>query len=150
MALDLLNIGRTVQHELNTVLMGKRLGGGVYREVYEVMGPQTGLVVKIEHSDTKEFCNVAEWHIWNEVKGTAWEPWFAPCVSISHSGSVLIMKRTKPLKRMPLELPEIFADTHIDNWGTYKGRVVCHDYGFHAIMERGLKGKVKMGRASQL
>ena len=39
------------------------------------------------------------------------------------------MKKTRPLKRLPKRLPSFLDDLALRNFGTYRGRPVCHDYG---------------------
>ncbi|CCG43263.1 hypothetical protein [Magnetospirillum molischianum] len=132
----------TVQHEFNDLLLGDKLGSGCYRDVYELaINPR--LVMKIEIRDSRQFCNVCEWEVWNELRGTEWEKFLAPCRWISHSGSVLIQERTEPITKLPTQLPSFMTDIKLSNLGKIGRRVVAHDYAFHKFFTRGLKG-VKM------
>lgn len=132
-----LDIPMVVQRELNDLLVGKLIGSGQYRAVYGLELNER-LVIKFESDDTGKFCNVAEWHIWQQVKD---DPdlarWFAPCRYISYSGSVLIMDRTKPIKTLPDMLPDFLGDLKPKNFGRLRGRIVCHDYGLHEHIIRG-------------
>ncbi|MBO6509170.1 MAG: hypothetical protein JJ979_11960 [Roseibium sp.] len=143
--MSFIDLPGTVQEEFNQLMLGEKLGEGAYREVYE-FAPDKSLVVKFELAATLEFCNVNEWNIWQEVAGTKLEQWFAPCEWISFSGSVLLQKRTEPLKRLPNKIPNVLADTKRDNWGRYKGKPVMHDYGNHAFFYRGIKGSRLVNR----
>lgn len=130
----------TVQLDFNSAMIGAQIGAGCYRQVYEFL-PDPSLVVKFEIADSKQFCNVSEWLIWQEIEfHPELHRWFAPCVSISPNGSVLLQKRTDPLARLPRKIPNLLADTKRDNWGKYRGRPVMHDYGNHAFYARAIKG----------
>jgi hypothetical protein len=63
----------------------------------------------------------------------------APCTLISDNGIILLQKRTKPVPdsfKLPRRIPSILDDLKRDNWGLYKGKIVCTDYGRHnAISE---------------
>lgn len=127
-----------IARETLRTLLGEKLGGGVYRDVFELtINPQ--MVLKVEPQDTKEFCNVQEWTLWNEVKNDPeLSRWFAPCIQISDCGSILIQARTRPLRKLPEFVPNIMTDVKLDNMGLYKGRPVFHDYGNHRVFTRGL------------
>lgn len=119
------------------VLVGDRLGGGATRTVYALKhNPE--LVLKLEYAD-RQFCNVAEYDVWNAVRGSANERWFAPVVDIDVWAGALIMKRTQPIteKEFDVEVkrvPEFMGDVHWGNWGRLNGKIVCHDYGYHRLM----------------
>ncbi len=133
------DLPRTVQCEFNDLMLGEKLGQGEFREVYEFR-PDPSLVVKLELTDTKRFSNVHEWVIWNEVEDNPkLAKWFAPCKWISHSGSVLIQKRTEPIRRLPTMVPNLMADAKVENWGPYNGKPVMHDYGNHSFFEQATK-----------
>jgi hypothetical protein len=128
----------TVQHELNCLLLGDRLGAGQFREVY-AHATDPSLVVKLELSNSKAFSNAMEWELWQEVQYCPdIARWFAPCVDISHSGSVLIQKRTKPITKLPAMLPNLFTDLKPANFGRYKGNVVAHDYANNRFISNAL------------
>lgn len=124
-------------------LVGKRLGFGIHREVYELRG-RPDVVLKVEITG-RTFANVTEWEVWQRVQyAPAIAKWFAPCVEIDQSGHVMIQKRTKPMPDrvwQTLEVPHYFTDLKPDNWGLFRGRPVCHDYALNLLMERGMGGK---------
>ncbi len=120
----------TINRDLLNLLTGKVINHGVARTVYECkLVPDT--IVKIE-TRSKSFQNVLEWTFWN-----TWEDdkdirrWLAPCVEISPCGTILIQKRTTPapLRCYPAKMPGFLTDMKRSNYGLYKGRLVCHDYG---------------------
>ena len=121
----------------------KKIGAGYGRSVY-ICGLDQNLVVKVE-DNARNFQNVIEWETWLTVKGTKFERWFAPCIQISATGSVLIMARTiEPRKHQyPDKLPIFLTDTKHSNYGIYKSRFVCHDYGTNLLMDYGLSGKMR-------
>lgn len=123
--------------DLFDMVAGPKLGSGVSRVVYECyMRPRS--VIKFENART--FQNVQEWQVWHEVQGTAYEKWFAPCYEISKCGRILIQGKTRPFKpgEVPKKVPSFFTDMKIGNWGMYKGKPVCHDYGIHLLIQRGM------------
>ena len=123
---------------MNDLFVGDEVGRGTFRIVYAHALDPT-LVVKVEQR-ARSFSNVSEWDLWNEVADRPeLARWFAPCVAISFSGSVLIQKRTEPIRRMPAELPDFFADIKRPNFGRYKGRIVAHDYGNHPHYTRSFR-----------
>lgn len=115
--------------ELETFILGEKLGAGIHRDVY-VYTPDPTLVVKVE-TGTANFANAKEWEVWNDLK---WRPdvrkWLAPCVAISQSGAFLLQKRTTPIteSHMPKRIPKFFTDEKVDNWGRLDNKIVCHDY----------------------
>jgi hypothetical protein len=128
------------------VLVGEKLGSGVFRDVYAVKGRED-VVLKIEDRGG-EFCNVMEWKLWTEAQGTPAEQWLAPCLDLSGlSGRALVMRRTQPMTEdawETLEVPAFFNDIQPSNWGLLNGRPVCHDYAHSNVLLRGLRvGKPK-------
>jgi hypothetical protein len=122
---------------------GKRLGSGYARTVYEHALDPT-LVIKIE-TTAKSFQNVQEYDTWQEVKDTRFSKWFAPCMSISSCGIILIQKKAEDLHsiNLPKMVPEFLTDLHIENWGIYKGKPVCRDYGLTRLKTIGMSKKLK-------
>lgn len=118
-----------IHTELKNLVLGKKLGTGAYRKVYAHRQDKS-LVVKVEEGG-RMFSNVVEWETWQYVQYTALAKWFAPCVDISPCGSILLMKRVEParMSEMPKQVPAIFTDLKIENWGVLDGKVVCCDYG---------------------
>ena len=116
--------------DLESVLLGKVLGEGLSRTVYE-MAFHPGLVVKVETQNGKFFQNVTEYVTWQSVLKTGMEKWFAPCYDISGNGRVLIQARTsKPEDSdFPDKIPACLGDVKRENFGMFEDRLVCHDYG---------------------
>jgi len=103
------------------------LGSGMQRDAY-VFAPQSDLVIKVS-KQTPAMDNMLEWEIWNAVSSNAsLNKWLAPCRWISPNGTYLLMARTRPLKKLPSKIPDLFTDTKIENWGLFDGRPVCFDY----------------------
>lgn len=124
-----------LQHDLYGLLIGKKIGSGAFRDVYE-HASRKDYVVKIAKSTEGNICNSIEFQVWSEVmhfKNSLEEVknWFAPVIEISTNCCVLIMKRTyeKPGKIRPTDIPKILVDTHYDNFGWIGNKLVCHDYG---------------------
>ena len=128
---------QSVNSDLITMIIGKKIGSGTYRAVYQHNWDKNW-VIKIEPSSTN--CNVAEFMLWDEIQGLknelAWvKEWFAPILFMSPNGKILCMQKTseypknKKLER-PKQIPEFFTDVKWDNFGWIGNRFVCHDYGF--------------------
>lgn len=129
-----------IAHDLFHMLAGPKLGGGMSRTVYD-WNLIKNAVVKFEQPDYYQ--NVCEWQTWSRIKDTELAKWFAPCLDISPCGRVLIQAKTKPIQgRLPEKLPAFFTDIKWDNFGIYKGRVVCHDYGLHLMLENGMTNRM--------
>lgn len=136
-------LARSLQHDFNALFVGKKLGGGYSREVYE-HNLDPNVVIKIESWDTRDFANASEWNLWRQADGyPEVRRWLAPCLHISPNGTILIQARTTPIKRMPKELPDFFTDVKPANLGLYKGRVVVHDYALTRMHHRPF-AKLKM------
>ena len=120
----------TIPRDLLRLICGEEIGSGIGRTVYECT-IRPDLVVKIE-TPAGSFQNVLEWEFWR-----AWEfdkgmkRWLAPCEAISQCGTILLQQRTTPIPqaRLPAKMPKFLTDTKISNFGLWKNRVVCHDYG---------------------
>ena len=127
------------------LFLGKKLGSGIARDVYEFVDP--AMVVKVARDDYPgERQNVAEWLTWECVEYTELAKWFAPCVLISKSGSLLLQKRTQPVstQELPTHVPSFFTDLKLENWGRLGKRVVCHDYGSMArLITVGLTSRLR-------
>lgn len=124
-----------IAREFFNFMCGEYLGGGVARHVFTYL-PDPTCVIKIEHR-AQSFQNAAEWDLWQQhnFAKTDTRKWLAPCVKISDCGSMLVMKRTKPVPftlKLPKRLPNVLCcDLKRENWGMLKGKLVCHDYGRH-------------------
>lgn len=136
--------GNIITADLIQLFLGRKIGTGSYRDVYE-FGLDKDCVVKVECRNHPQghstFSNVAEMDIWTNVKGTRWAKWFAPCVFLSGYGLVLIQRRTEPcpIDRLPAKVPSLLADLKPQNWGLYQGNPVVHDYGNHAVFHLATK-----------
>lgn len=133
---------RTAQ-ELFDLVLGKELGAGMSRRVFECkLDPS--LVVKFEPvQDSSQ--NVREWLTWKEVYETEFKRWFAPCVHCSTDGRVLFMKRTETPRReeYPEKMPVFLTDHKFQNYGMLDGQLVCHDYGTNLLMTHGLTKRMR-------
>ena len=124
-------------------ILGPKLGEGAGREVYEYLH-NSDLVVKIEVY-TRSFQNVAEWEVWSGCNDKVAE-WLAPCMQISPCGIFLLQERTKPSLHYPKKIPYFLSDTKIENFGTIKGKFVCHDYGLVPRSGRGMSMRMVRAR----
>lgn len=120
---------KTIQLDMYDCILGKELGRGMSRIVYQHRTDPT-LVVKVE-TEGGSFQNVKEAEIWFEVEHTPFKRWFAPVVYVSGCGSVIIQKKCEPIekKRYPKKLPIFLTDTKYGNYGMLDGKFVCFDYG---------------------
>lgn len=125
-----------IHRDLFHLLCDQQIGYGIARTVWSSRVLPSS-VIKVEEN-AGSFQNVAEWQVWEAVKGTQFERWFAPCEWISANGSVLIQAKTVPALKYPERLPVFLTDTKRANYGLYKGRFVCHDYGKHLLLENGM------------
>lgn len=143
----------SISREFFDTFCGDAIAAGVGRIVYQHALDKT-LVIKFEYA-ARSFQNSIEWDLWKQHwhAKTSTCKFLAPCVSISHSGNVLIQKKTKPIPfdfKLPTYIPAILnSDAKRDNWGLYQGRAVCHDYGRHDAVTEASKGK-NMAKAEWL
>ena len=134
-----MKIHSTVEGEFKAFIFGKKLGQGATRKVYEYNPSHIDYVVKYEYM-ARSFHNIMEWNIWHKVKEIPeLEPWFAPCLHISESGSFLLQARTYPIRELPKNVPSFLDDVETRNFGEYQGRVVCHDYAINRLLDIGLR-----------
>lgn len=141
-----------VARDLFHLICGEPIGFGVGRIVFEHAIDKT-CVVKFENT-AGSFQNIHEWDLWKQHSRahTSTAKWLAPCVSLSGNGIILVQKKTKKVPwefTLPKMVPNILNnDLKRDNWGLYKGTLVCHDYGRHDAVhysskERGTGNMVK-------
>lgn len=142
-----------LNHELFNLVCGDVLGSGVARTVYEHRFDPT-VVLKFEGT-RGSFQNVLEWETWQSVKHSNLAHWFAPCIAISPNGAVLVQRRTTPPRNYPDLIPAFFTDTKLTNFGMLVpedadgdfrgegGQFVCHDYGLHLLLEKGLTKRMR-------
>jgi hypothetical protein len=135
----------------------KILGEGDYRRVYQ-HPHRPGLVVKSEKHN-QAFCNVVEWLVWNQARGTDLEPWLARCEYISPCGRVLYQQKLNMLtpdsfggnasKHLPSEIPAALNNLRITSWGIAIGDPVpkCCDYGSINILPEFRLREVDWNRA---
>lgn len=118
-------------NDLIGFICGDHIASGTFRDVFEYnLDPK--LVVKIQR-DKDSFNNIIEFEIWNEVRFTPFEKFFAGCRWISIGGRVMLQEKTKPItktRRPPELIPTCFADIKEDNFGFIGNRFVAHDYDF--------------------
>lgn len=131
-----MNDNPVVQADLFRMICEEEIGSGIARTVYtSKVAP--GAVVKIEDGYAS-FQNVIEWNTWESVKHTDLAKWFAPCLHISGNGAILVMARTEPATEFPDKMPAFLTDFKRANYGMLNGRLVCHDYGVHLMLENGM------------
>lgn len=135
--------GNTIAKDLYALCMGKKLGRGASREVFE-WRPNMDYVVKVELAN-HSFSNAMEWDVWHRVKETKVAKWFAPCIAISPCGTILLQKRTdlRAEELYPKRIPKFFTDTKYGNFGFIDDQLVCHDYGINLLIEHGMKERMK-------
>jgi len=126
--------GNTLNRDFFYMIIGKVLGHGEFRVVYEHRH-RDDLVLKFE-TNGESFQNIAEWEFWQDNKGNKRvAAWLAPCEFISPCGIVLAMKKTtKPDKPdFPNVIPEFLVDLKHKNFGMLNGKLVAHDYGLYNV-----------------
>lgn len=130
-----------VRRDIAHMLLGARLGRGIGRKVY-VCRLDPRFVVKVEDRG-EAFQNIVEWETWQAVREDREARWFAPCVSISPAGSVLIQRRTEPASHSeyPKRMPVFLGDYKRENFGMLDGKLVCHDYGLLTNLTNGVYNK---------
>jgi hypothetical protein len=121
-----------------SLFLGKHLGSGIARDVYEYRPHPSGYVVKVERRDPDEgldFQNIAEWELWSN-SATALTKWLAPVIALSPDGRCLLQARCEPCPKhmLPKRVPSILGDCHSGNFGLYKSKVVLMDYGRNLAM----------------
>lgn len=137
------DLNDTCAKDFIKVFLGKEIGRGVSRVVYE-HALDKSLVIKIEEGGDW-FQNVTEYRVWNELQYyKKMAKWFAPIIAISPNGVVLIQKRVEPtsLKDYPKQIPSFFTDIKQENYGLLNGQLVCFDYGT-SLFTKGFSTKLK-------
>src|SRR6185437_13604034 len=134
----------TLSRDVSDMILGAHIATGATRMVY-AHATQSDAVVKLENI-ANSFCNIYEEQVWYHVKDTEFAQWFAPVLRISPNGTVLVMRRTMPvsINDLPKHVPAFFTDLKAENFGRMDGRIVCHDYGFHRFIERGMTKKMRL------
>lgn len=132
-----------VSVDFRDLIVGDELGRGTSRAVY-THRLDSSAIIKFEYTN-RTFQNVHEMHVWETVKGTEYEKWFAPCLHISNSGHILIQKKTSipEPKEYPEKIPNFLTDIGRRNFGMFEGRFVAHDYGFSRLLHVGLTKRMQ-------
>ena len=119
--------------DLVTSFVGKYIGSGSYRDVYEY-NFNDDYVIKLEKDNTEQ--NISEYILWQEINSLngdlRWvKDWFAPVLWCSPNGKILVMEKTKinDKKAKPEKIPIFLSDVKIHNFGWIGNKYVCHDYG---------------------
>lgn len=129
---DLLKADWLLIPDVLDFILGRNIGEGETRTVYDFRMDPT-VVVKLERpKDGFNFNNTEEWNIWHNVAHhyPQYKKFLAPCIRISNGGRLLLMKKTTPItkEKMPVKIPYFLSDVKRENWGVLDGRIVCHDY----------------------
>ena len=133
----------TVHRDTFWLMCDRVIANGISRTIYSSkLFPEC--VVKVE-DNALMFQNIREWETWKLVEGTQFARWFAPCRWISPTGIVLVMERTREPtpKQYPDKMPAFLSDFKKTNYGMYKSRLVCHDYGTNWLMNVGLTTRMQ-------
>ena len=135
--------GPHVGNELLLLVLGRKIGAGQTRTVYEAAFDKRK-VVKIER-DGQSFANANEIQIWSRLKDTPLGKWLAPVVLFSPYARAIVQPRCIPVK--PKELPDAIPaflnrDLKPENWAYYPAgrRIVCIDYGHLDVFDNFAEG----------
>lgn len=133
----------TISRDFFRLFCGVKIGEGMSRAVH-ACSVRPDLVVKIETA-AGTFQNAVEWETWTQLKDTPSARWLAPCEHISDCGTVLLQRRTDPMKagQEPGKMPVFLSDFKRDNYGVLDGRIVCHDYGTSLVISHGASTRLK-------
>lgn len=137
-ASDLYDVSQAMnapEKKLRKLLCGKLLGSGMYRDVYELRC-NSKYVIKVEREpEICMFANITEFRNFINFKDwTLFNRWFAPCILINKTGTLLIQKRVywdgKRRKDYPTHVPYMFTDLKLKNFGWIGDQFVCCDYSY--------------------
>lgn len=126
-----------------TLVKSEPISWGASRVVYPHRWNDK-LVVKIEIT-AKTFQNIHEYELWDQLSYTKiGKRWLAPVYFISPDGKVLVQARCKPAEKseLPKKVPNWLTDLKVTNFGWYKKRIVCHDYGVNLAIAKGTKNRL--------
>ena len=133
------------------LVLGKYIGSGCYRDVYQ-HSTNKDWVVKLMN-DAEANSNLLEFEIWQTVKDTPWAKWFAPCPWCSDNGKALIQEKVEPITKeniylIPDKIPYFFTDLKPTNFGFIGKQLVCHDYDMSLIrfVDNGLNNKLRSSK----
>lgn len=121
------------------LFLGKLLGQGVARRVYEYRPRPYDYVVKVQaisEDNAHDYQNIAEWSLWCAATDRL-RQWLAPCYCLSPDGMALLQARCEPCPEhlIPKRAPKIFGDLHQRNFGVFEKRVVVTDYGRNIALD---------------
>lgn len=111
--------------------LGEKLGEGEYRVVFN-FSLLDDVVCKYDKSQPAT-ANWNEYNVWNDVRGTKHEKWFAPVLHISPGGEFLLMKKAREITdsdKIPRNISNFFTDLKRENFGFIGNQIVCIDYQF--------------------
>jgi hypothetical protein len=129
----------TFNKDLFNLFCGDLISTGSFRSVYQHKFDKT-CVVKIDISGVFE--NISEYLTWNHVSNFPESMWFAPIEYVSQNGIILVQKKTSGIVyEKEYGVPSFFDDITPENFGIYKGRIVCHDYANCLFIEHVLNRK---------
>lgn len=123
--------------ELFDFMLGRKIGYGVYREVFNCRFNDK-YVVKVANGDGGRSANILEYKLWSDMYLTPLEKWFAPVMGVSESGKYLIQEKVEmlPKSQYPEKIPHFFTDTKYSNFGHLEGKgFVCVDFGSFNIFK---------------
>lgn len=110
---------------------GKLLDKGLYRDVYDLKRDKD-YVVKIQREmSLGDFSNALEWTIWTRnEEWNEFSKYLAPSIAIDDTGQILIQKKVefKTIEHYPANMPSMFTDFKIQNYGWIGNQIVCVDY----------------------
>ena len=112
------------------------LGRGATRTVY-TLPSNPNVVLKVAPDNPAQ--NESEYRLYQHVRGTTIEKYFAEVIACSDDYRALIMQRTLPindLSKIPPKLPRIVRDVKLQNLGMYQGNAVFHDYGINSLGDK--------------
>lgn len=126
-AIDSIIDNKIVSLELCDFIFGELLGSGISRYVFDYK-PDKKWVIKVDVSDYN--ANVIEHKIWEHVKFTKNEKWFAPCGTISRCGRIMLQRKVEyaTYDKYPKKMPTFLTDFKYQNFGLLEGKLVCVDY----------------------
>lgn len=113
--------------------LGRKLGAGKWRAVYEHPHNRGLIVKRLLYPDRYPNKNALEWAVWQAVKDTDFSVHFCPCVDLTED-NLLVMVRCAPAQAARKRNLELMGVTLTDsvkkaNLGRINGRTVLTDYG---------------------
>ena len=131
-------------NDFESLILGKKLGFGIHRDVYEFYFNDK-YVIKVANCTEGRANNQLEYKIWDEIEYTDYKKWFAECKGVSTNGKYLIQEKINisQEKKYPTLVPHFFTDIKRENFGyNSKGKFVCCDYSLTKITN-GITKKMK-------